>query len=138
MSPSTGAAPQRSDEFDGTYLNSLEGSNLKLWQALENLTDTLLFLSLIGCLGDGAILLVRSYDIGLQMSDAVLKRVVQFFLPAMLTLIVSAIVNRVASSRWRQIASKARARQKEHDSIVVAVRDAVRFARTTRMPKVSG
>jgi hypothetical protein len=92
---------------------------------------------MIGCLGAGAILLLRSYDVGLQMSDAVLKRVVQFFVPAMLTLIVSAIVNRAASTRWKRIASKARARQKEHDSIVVAVRDAVRFARTTRLPKAT-
>ena len=137
MSHSTGVGPRPSEEFDDVYLNSLEGSNLKLWQALENITDTLLFLSLIACLGDGAILLVRSYDVGLQVSDAVLKRVVQFFVPAMLTLIVSAIVNKVASSRWKQIASRARARQKEHDSIVVAVRDAVRYARTVRMPRAT-
>jgi hypothetical protein len=137
MSRSAATGPQLPEKSDDAYLNSLEGSNLKLWQALENLTDTLLFLSTIGCLGDGAILLVRSYDVGLQMSDAVLKRVVQFFVPAMLTLIVSAIVNKVAASRWRQIASRALARQKEHDSIVVAVRDAVRFARTVRMPKAT-
>jgi hypothetical protein len=138
MSRSTGVGPQVSEGFDDAYLNSLERNNLKLWQALENLTDTLLFLSMIGCLGGGAILLVRSYDIGLQLSDPVIQRVVQFFVPTMLTMIVAAIVNRVASSRWRQVVSKARARQKEHDSIVVAVRDAVRYARTARMPKVTG
>ena len=137
MSHSTGVGPQLSEGFDDAYLNPLEKSNLKLWQALENVTDTLLFLSMIGCLGAGVILLLRSYDIGLQTSDPVLRRVAQFFVPAMAVLFMSVTVNKVASSRWQQVVSRARSRQKEHDSIVVGVRDAVRFARTTRMPQAT-
>ncbi len=112
------------------YLDSWEKSNLKLWLQLDSITDLTTFLSMMATIACGSMLFLRRLGVGfVRTNDSFTQTAEQVFIPALLILALSITVNRVASSRWRRIEKRGRTRQKEHDDVVVAARDAVRLAR---------